>query len=112
MPFNKVPAPIHRDGVSVAVVGPRRVRAPLRHSVDGAPTGNTSTATRHYFRSSYADPTVANSADPYVKSTSRDSFMMTSSVLPDDTNIEELEECRHTVSLFDSRVQNNECVGK
>lgn len=98
MPFCKVPAPpsIHtRDVTSDAWksstktaatnsseaianwnAGARRVRAPLRHSVDGAPTpamtsGSSSRlVARHHFRSSYADPAVANGADPYVKITS------------------------------------------
>lgn len=86
MPFRKVPAPLQQgttakspntfNGGNAIGGGQRRIRAPLRHSVDGAPATAantaTATATRQYFRSSYADPTVANGADPYVKSSARD----------------------------------------
>ena len=90
MPFCKVPAPVyhqygtatkaltattHTNDVIANGTGARRIRAPLRHSVDGAPpptSGIPSTTARQNFRSSYADPAVANGADPYVKTSARD----------------------------------------
>ena len=87
MPLGRVPTTPAIDRSAAPV---RRVRAPLRHSVtnassvttasslsgrdcrnnsDGAATDRNCTGPRR--RSSYADPTIANSADPYIKMTSQ-----------------------------------------